>query len=90
MTKNDIVNALNEAIFSINKADAYLAVDIITSVMARALKSGKNIYLRGFGTFYVQEVKQKIGRDINRGSAIIIPAHRTVKFKVSKQIKNAL
>ncbi len=45
---------------------------------------GKNVYLRGFGTFLVKKRAEKIGRDISKNTTVVIPAHYIPAFKASK------
>jgi len=48
------------------------------------MADGKNVYLRGFGSFVVKERAQKTGRNISKNTTIIIPAHNIPSFKPSK------
>lgn len=59
-------------------------------VISQALASGENVYLRGFGTFTVRNVGERKARIVATGETCIVPAHRTVKFKPSNELKNAL
>jgi DNA-binding protein HU-beta len=56
------------------------------------MADGKNVYLRGFGSFVVKERAQKTGRNISKNTTIIIPAHNIPSFKPSKtfvdEVKN--
>jgi len=90
MTKNEIADALCNRVPDLAKSTALHVVDGFSDILSEAFASGKNIYLRGFGTFEVKATKEKKARDINKGSAVIIPAGRTVKFKLSKQLKNRM
>jgi DNA-binding protein HU-beta len=49
-----------------------------------ALSGGKNVYLRGFGSFIVKKRAEKTGRNISKNKAIIIPAHNIPAFKPAK------
>jgi DNA-binding protein HU-beta len=57
-----------------------------------SMAEGKNVYLRGFGSFVVKERAQKTGRNISKNTTIIIPAHNIPSFKPSKtfvdEVKN--
>jgi len=50
----------------------------------KSLESGKNVYLRGFGSFVVKKRAQKTGRNISKNTTIIIPAHNIPAFKPAK------
>ena len=45
---------------------------------------GKNVYLRGFGTFVVKKRAEKIGRNISKNTTVVIPAHFIPAFKPAK------
>jgi len=57
-----------------------------------SMADGKNVYLRGFGSFVVKERAQKTGRNISKNTTILIPAHNIPSFKPSKtfvdEVKN--
>ena len=61
---------------------AYLAVEWLLNVVA----SGERVELRGFGTFYCRDVKER--KSNLTGS--VIPAHKSVKFKSSAKLKRLL
>lgn len=90
MTKNDIAVALCDRISDLPKSTALHVVEGMTDILAEAFVSGENVYLRGFGTFAVTPTKEKVARNINAGTAVVIPAGRAVKFKLSKELKNRL
>ena len=56
----------------------------------KALAQGRNIYLRGFGTWLPKERKAKLARNISKGTTVRIPAHRVPFFKPSKEFKGLL
>lgn len=67
-------------------ADAIKAVDGVIDIMKDAFKNGRNVYLRGLGSFIIKERKEKTGRNPRTGEVIIIPAHKEVKFNQSQSI----
>ena len=86
MTKNELADALS-AKTGLTKSDAIVAIDGFIEAAKETLAKNKNIYLRGFGTFKVEERKAKTGRDISKGKAVRIPAHCVVKFKPCNELK---
>jgi len=90
MTKNDIAVALCGRIPDLPKSTALHVVDGMTDILADAFASGENVYLRGFGTFAVKPTKQRNARNINAGTTVVVPAGRTVKLKLSKELKHRL
>lgn len=89
MTKNDIVVALGNSL-ELPKATAIQAVEGVIEILSDAFARGENVYLRGFGTLVVKTAKAKKARNISTGADVIVPAQRTVKFKISKQLKNRM
>ena len=53
-------------------------------VVKTAVKSGENVYLRGFGSFILKERAAKTARNITKNTTIIIPKHKVPAFKPSK------
>ena len=52
MNKADVIDAVAESA-DISKASASRAVDAITEVIGKALKSGDSVTMVGFGTFSI-------------------------------------
>ena len=90
MTKNDIAAELCKRIADLPKSTALHVVDGVVDILTEAFARGENVYLRGFGTLEVKTTKEKKARNINAGTMVVIPAQRTVKFKISKQLKNRM
>lgn len=87
MTKNDIAVELCNRIPDLPKSTALHVVEGVTDILSDTFTRGENVYLRGFGTLEVKTSKEKKARNINAGTTVVIPAQRTVKFKLSKQLK---
>lgn len=90
MTKNDIAVELCKRIADLPKSTALHVVEGVTDILSDAFVRGDNVYLRDFGSLEVKTTKEKKARNINAGTTVVIPAQRTVKFKVSKQLKNRM
>ncbi len=83
MTKADIVSEISEQT-GIEKVAVQTTVEAFMTSVKKALSSGSNVYLRGFGSFIVKERAEKIGRNISAKEPIVIPAHNIPAFKPSK------
>ena len=89
MTKQDLAKQLAEkANINISVQQAADTIDTLMGIMYEAFIKGKNIYLRGFGTFKVAKLKPKVARNIGAGTAIQLPERTTVKFIPSKNLKH--
>ena len=89
MNKNDLVDAIATST-GLSRSDGANAIDTMLASIARALKSGDEVRLTGFGTFSVATRKASEGRNPRTGEPIRIPASRLPKFKAGKTLKQAM
>lgn len=83
MTKADIINEISEKT-GIEKMAVQATVEAFMKTIRNAMVDGKNVYLRGFGTFVVKKRAEKIGRNISKNTTVVIPAHYIPAFKAAK------
>ena len=83
MTKADIINEISLKT-GIEKIAVQTTVEAFMNEVKASMASGKNIYLRGFGSFIVKKRAEKTGRNIKNNTTIKIPAHNIPAFKPSK------
>jgi DNA-binding protein HU-beta len=83
MTKSDIVNEISKNT-GIEKVTVQRAVEAFMETVKGNLVKGKNVYLRGFGSFVVKKRAEKTARNISKNTTIIIPEHFIPSFKPSK------
>lgn len=83
MTKADIVNEISEKT-GIEKIVVQTTVEAFMKSIRSSMTEGKNVYLRGFGTFVVKKRAEKIGRNISKNTTVVIPAHFVPAFKPAK------
>ena len=79
MTKAEIVNNISSKL-GLEKSDTQRVVESFMEEVIKSLVEGENVYLRGFGSFRAE----KTGRNITKGTSIIIPAHNVPTFKPAK------
>jgi DNA-binding protein HU-beta len=89
MRKADIADYLISNT-SISRSQAIKAVDCAFDAIEKALCKGENVYIRGFGTIKTYITKERKARNIYKRTTVIIPARRTVKLVVSKQLKEKM
>ncbi len=89
MNKNELIAAVAESA-GLSKTDGAKAVDAFVSVVTKALKSGDEIRLVGFGTFAVTQRKATEGRNPRTGEKIKIKACKVPKFKPGKALKDSV
>jgi len=83
MTKADIVNEISKST-GIEKVTVQKTVEAFMETIKGSLVKGKNVYLRGFGSFVVKKRAEKTARNISKNTTIIIPEHYIPSFKPSK------
>lgn len=87
MTKADIVDTIASAT-GLTKVETEAVVDGFISTVIGALKEGKNIEIRGFGSFKVKKRKGRVARNPRTGEQVQVDEHFVPVFKVSKDLKN--
>ena len=83
MTKAEIVNSISEKI-GVEKIIVSSVVEGFMSEIKNNIVDNKPIFLRGFGTFKQKKRARKIGRNIKKNVAVIIPEHFIPPFKPAK------
>lgn len=69
----------------ITLSTAFKTVDSVLRVIAEKLAQGESVQLRGFGSFAVVNKSERKVNDIKTGKPITVPAHKSVRFKPSKE-----
>lgn len=87
MTKADIVNEISKNT-GIEKITVLKTVESFMDTVKASLVDGKNVYLRGFGSFIVKKRAEKTARNISKNTTIIIPEHFIPSFKPAKTFVN--
>lgn len=67
--------------------EATNALDAMIETIAATMQKGENITLVGFGSFVIQERKERNGHNPATGGAMVIPAKRQVKFRPGSKMK---
>jgi len=89
MNKGDLIEVVADDA-GLSKADATRAVDAMISAVTKALKTGKQVALVGFGTFSVKKRAARQGRNPRTGQTIQIAASKVPGFKAGKALKDAV
>ncbi len=96
-TKSNIVSEIFNTLYSSHKNVRFsktliqLIVDSFLESTSNALKNGKEIELRGFGTFILKERKEKLhARNPRTGKQITVPKHTVVLFKAGKDLQSSV
>ena len=86
MTKSDIITVVaNEC--KLSNAQAKEVVDVVFDAIKIELSKDGEVRIKDFGTFKTVTCKEKKARDLSRGTAIVIPEHKKIKFTPSINFK---
>ena len=72
------------------RKDVALAVDAFLEAIKDALKDGKHIEIRGYGTFKLKVRKARVGRNPKTNETVKIPKRVVPTFKFSRILKKAV
>jgi nucleoid DNA-binding protein len=89
MTKADLVERIANST-GLTKKDTALAVDHLINAVKDALREGRHIEIRGFGTFKVKQRKSRTARNPRTGEPVQLPPRKVAVFKVSKELKDRI
>jgi DNA-binding protein HU-beta len=89
MTKADLVSKITDKT-GVEKIAVQATVESLMTTIIDAMKSGENVYLRGFGSFVIKKRAEKTGRDISKNTTLIIPEHFVPTFKPAKTFVNGV
>jgi DNA-binding protein HU-beta len=87
LTKADIVDVIASAT-GLTKVETEAVVDGFISTVINSLKDGKNIEIRGFGSFKVKKRRGRMARNPRTGEQVRVEEHYVPLFKVSKELKS--
>ena len=86
MNKAELISKVAETT-GLTKADTTITFNGIIDTISETLASGEKVMFVGFGTFGVNDLAARKGRNPQTGKAIDIPARKKPAFKAGKQLK---
>lgn len=86
LTKADLAATLFDEV-GLNKREAKEFVDAWFEAIRKALESGENVKLSGFGNFQLRDKGQRPGRNPKTGEEIPISARRVVTFRPGQKLR---
>jgi DNA-binding protein HU-beta len=88
--KADLVNGIVDRVEGITRRQAAEAFEAVFDSIVAALRTGEGAKVPGFGSFSMSERAARKGRNPATGESINIKASKTVRFKVGKELKEAV
>ena len=89
MNKTELIDQIANG-SGLTKVDARKALDATVKAIKDALVAGDSVSFIGFGTFATAERAARKARVPGTNKTIDVPASKAVKFKVGKQLKEAV
>jgi DNA-binding protein HU-beta len=89
ITKNEILGKLAEQT-GLKKKDVGSVLEGLNSLLAKTLKKDKKVKLPGLGIFAVKHRKARKARNPQTGEIITVKAKTVLKFRVGKELKDAV
>ena len=90
MVRSELLQKMCNLHPNIIHRDMEKILEIIFLEIAGALCEGKNIEIRGFGTYKIVKWKARIGRNPKNSELVQIPKKKAIKWKISKTFFNRL
>ena len=91
MSRPELIKQLKLKNPKLSRYDLETVIDIFCNEIERALKNGRKVELRGFGTFFVKKIKEKYSaRNPKTGELIYVPEKNKVRFRASKKLKKLI
>jgi len=88
LSRPDLIKQLKSKHPKLNNLQLESIIDTFFKSIEDALKEKKSVFLRGFGTFFIKEIKEKYSaRDPRNGKLIYVPKKNKVRFRASKKFK---
>lgn len=89
MNKNQLAKELAVS-EKIHLSTAFKAVDGALRIIKETLAKGEDVSLRGFGTLSPVQREERPGVNFVTKEPIVLPAHRSVRFKISRELKTIM
>lgn len=88
--KADLVNSIADSVEGLTRRQATEALEAVFAAITEALRNGESARVPGFGSFAPSERAARKGRNPATGESISIKASKSVRFKVGKELKEAI
>ncbi|MFH1761709.1 MAG: HU family DNA-binding protein [bacterium] len=89
ITKQDLVNEVSK-VTGLSQADSKIAIEEFLVTVSNILSQGKNIEIRGFGTFLTKVRKPRPARNPKTGEVVPLKERTVPLFKFSNDLKKRI
>jgi integration host factor subunit alpha len=88
-TRADLVDSVYES-SQFTRSESTLFVDTVLETLYSMLEEGKEVRIPRFGTFFVRQKGERIGRNPKTGKEVMISERKVVLFKPSTTLKKSM
>ena len=89
MTKSELFKLLAEQT-GLKKKEVENIMQALVNTIYKTLKKEHKIKLEGLGVFQLKDRKARLARNPRTGETVKVPAKKVVKFRVIKDLKEAV
>ena len=87
MSRPELIKKLKSKHPKLNKSQLEIIIDTFFKSVENALIENKIVELRGFGSFFTKEIKEKYSaRNPKTGELIYVPKKNKIRFRASKKL----
>ena len=86
MTRSKLIDLLTQRFPQYSRQDVDVSVKEIINGLSDAMKDGRRIEIRWFGSFDFKYRKERKGRNPRTGESVQIPGKNVLNFKASKEL----
>ena len=88
-TKHDLIVDVSKST-GLTQADTKIVVEELLGIVSEIMETGKNIEIRGFGTFYTKVRKPRPARNPKTGEVVPLLKRVVPLFKYSSEFKESI
>ena len=91
MSREKLIRQLKEKNPKLNKSELGLVIDVFSESIAKSLKKGDNVEIRGLGRWYLKKLKENFNaRNPSTNEIIYKPERVKVRFNPAKNLKRKI
>ena len=90
MVRSELLQKMCNLYPGVIRRDMKKILKLVFHEIEIALSEGKNIEIRGFGTYKVVKRKARVGRNPKNSELVQIPEKKAIKWKIGKNFFNRL
>ncbi len=87
VTKKDLVEKISDKT-GLTQVDTKIVIESFLDSISKALQTGSNIEIRGFGRFKIKEKKARMARNPRTNESVQVEAGFKPIFEASKELRN--